>query len=429
MEKIYYEHIDETLYKTTLPNGLSIFLLPKLQMKKSFGIFMTNYGSMHRTFTPLSEGEEITVPDGIAHFLEHKLFEKEDRDVFSDFMAYGASPNAYTSFSKTAYLFSTIENLNENVRILLDFVQEPYFSDESVEKEKGIIAQEIKMYDDQPGWRSFMGTIKNMYADVPINIDIAGTVESIQHITKEDLYTCYETFYHPSNMALFVVGNLEAQSLSELIIENQKNKQFEPSTKIKAPIPKEQPQVVTKKTTVTLPVSMPKVTIGIKESNEPLQGDELLRRELIQQMIIDYLFSQSGPFYETLYQEQLIDDSFEYSTTVEPYYNFSLISSNTDNPEQLELTLKQLLFSTKTLQIDESTFKMMQHKKIGELLREMNSLEQIASQFLHYHFANIDYFELIPFVQSITLQEVNDYLKCWIEEDRLTTFIIEKGIS
>src|SRR5699024_10810498 len=149
--------------------------------------------------------EEVTVPDGIAHFLEHKLFEKEDRDIFNDFMAQGASPNAYTSFSKTAYLFSTTENVNENVTTLLDFVQEPYFSDQSVEKEKGIIAQEIKMYDYEPCWRYFMCEIKNMYELLPFNIDIAGTVQSIQAITKEDLYTCYETFYHPSNMALFVV--------------------------------------------------------------------------------------------------------------------------------------------------------------------------------------------------------------------------------
>src|SRR5699024_1790314 len=157
MEKINYEHISESLYKKELSNGLTVFLLPKRQMTKSFALFMTNYGSMHNTFTPINEEEEVTVPDGIAHFLEHKLFEKEDRDIFNDFMAQGASPNAYTSFSKTAYLFSTTENVNENVTTLLDFVQEPYFSDQSVEKEKGIIAQEIKMYDDEPGWRSFMG--------------------------------------------------------------------------------------------------------------------------------------------------------------------------------------------------------------------------------------------------------------------------------
>lgn len=427
MEKIYFDHIDETLYQTTLTNGLSVFLLPRRQMTKSFGIFMTNYGSMHNTFTPIHGDAEITVPDGIAHFLEHKLFEKEDRDVFSDFMAQGASPNAYTSFSKTAYLFSTTENVDENVKILLDFVQDPYFSDESVEKEKGIIAQEIKMYDDEPGWRSFMGAIKNMYANLPINIDIAGTVDSINQITKEDLYTCYETFYHPSNMALFVAGNFEVNRLAQLIEQNQQEKTFAKVQDINVAHPEEPAQVVTKQSTITLPVSMPKVTIGIKESTQQLHGKDLLRQEFIQQIVLDHLFSEAGSFYETLQEQELIDDSFEFSTTVEEEYNFTLISSNTDDPNKFIKTLRELLMSTKTLHIDEQTFVTMRNKRIGQLIREMNSLEQIASQFLHYHFSEINYFELIPFIQTITVEDVNNYMKNWIAEERLTTFIIEKG--
>lgn len=427
MKKVHYDHIDESLYKMQLPNGLSVFLLPKRQMTKSFGIFMTDYGSMHNTFTPINEEAQITVPDGIAHFLEHKLFEKKDRDIFTDFMNYGASPNAYTSFSKTAYLFSTTENVHENVEILLDFVQDPYFSDESVEKEKGIIAQEIKMYEDEPGWQSFMGAVKNMYTNLPINIDIAGTVNSINKITKEDLYTCYETFYHPSNMALFVIGNFDVDILAELIEQNQLQKSFAEVQSIEVSLPAEPAQVATEKSTITLPVSIPKVTIGIKEIKQRLNGEDLLRQQFIQQMVLDYLFSESGTFYETLYEEQLIDDSFEYSTTVEDYYNFSLISSNTDEPDKFITTLRELLMSTKKMQIDEQTFIMMRNKRIGRLLREMNSLEQIASQFLHYHFSNINYFELIPFIQTMTVDDINAYINSWIAEERLTTFIIEKG--
>ncbi|HZW67231.1 MAG TPA: pitrilysin family protein [Pseudogracilibacillus sp.] len=427
IRKISYDHIEETLYEKTLSNGLSVFLLPKPQMTKSFGIFMTNYGSMHNNFTPLGSETKITVPDGIAHFLEHKLFEKEDHDVFSDFMQLGASPNAYTSFSKTAYLFSTTANVHENVETLLDFVQEPYFSDASVEKEKGIIAQEINMYDDEPGWRSFMGAIKNMYAQLPINIDIAGTVESIQDITKEHLYTCYETFYHPNNMALFVVGNFDVNSLGKLIEDNQAAKSFKDAQPLDVSLPSEPAQVVRKTSTINLPVSMPRVTLGIKEDEQELHGEALLRREMIQEMVLDYLFSQSGPFYQVLSEEQLIDDSFNFSATVEEEYNFTLISSQTENPEKLVAKLKQLLNSTKDMKIDEKTYQIMQNKKIGELLRELNSLEEIASQFLHYHFANISYFELIPFVQTITVDEINQYLSNWISDERITTFIVEKG--
>src|SRR5690625_2327834 len=198
-----------------------------------------NYGSTDRTFTPIQQENEITVPDGVAHFLEHKLFEKEDRDVFADFLRQGASPNAYTSFTKTAYLFSATKMIEENVRTLLDFVQDPYFSEASVEKEKGIIAQEIKMYDDQPDWQAFMGTIKNMFKNNPVNIDIAGTVSSIDTITKDDLYTCYRTFYHPSNMVLFVVGNFDHDSLMERIKQNQANKDFPVLEDIKRQMPEE----------------------------------------------------------------------------------------------------------------------------------------------------------------------------------------------
>ncbi len=427
MEQIHYEQLDETLFKKELENGLSVFLLPKRQRAKSYAIFMTDYGSMHNTFTPLNQQERITVPDGIAHFLEHKLFEKEDHDIFTDFTKLGASPNAYTSFSKTAYLFSTIEHVEENVELLLDFVQEPYFSDASVEKEKGIIAQEIKMYDDQPGWRSFMGTIKNMYEALPINIDIAGTVSSINKITKEDLYICYETFYHPSNMALFVTGNFDEQTLMKLIEANQGKKSFKPKEKIDVFFPTEPTEVNKKHERISLPVSRPKVMLGIKEKEQRLEGEALLRQEVIQDLVLDYFFSESGQFYETLNKKQLIDDSFEYSTTVEEMYNFTLIGSHTDDVKGFEQTIKQLLQQTKTLEIDRETVERLQRKKIGETLREMNSLEQIASNYLHYYFAGVDYFSVLSTIQSITTDEVNKYIHDWIDEERITTFIIEKG--
>src|SRR5690625_4712852 len=197
MKKTIHENVNETIYSKTLQNGLPVFLLPRNKMSKTFAIFTTNYGSIDRSFIPLNGENKITVPDGVAHFLEHKLFEKEDRDVFADFGRQGASPNAYTSFTNTAYLFSATDNIEQNVETLLDFVQEPYFSEQSVEKEKRIIKQEIMMYDDQPDWQAMMGTIKSLFKNHPVKTDIAGTVASIETITKADLYTCYHTFYHP----------------------------------------------------------------------------------------------------------------------------------------------------------------------------------------------------------------------------------------
>src|SRR5690625_3987746 len=221
MKQINYQTIAETLYQKTLDNGLNVYLLPRQEMEKTFAIFSTDYGSIDRTFVPIGHSEPITVPDGVAHFLEHKLFEKKDRDVFADFSKQGASANAYTSFTTTAYLFSATSTIEQNIETLIDFVQEPYFSDETVEQEKGIIAQEIMMYEDQPGWQLFMGTIKNMFHNHPVNIDIAGTVDSIEAITKEDLYVCYNTFYHPENMSLFIAGNIDPEAIMTLIEENQ----------------------------------------------------------------------------------------------------------------------------------------------------------------------------------------------------------------
>src|SRR5690625_1359829 len=257
MKKTIHENVNETIYSKTLQNGLPVFLLPRNKMSKTFAIFTTNYGSIDRSFIPLNGENKITVPDGVAHFLEHKLFEKEDRDVFADFGKLGASPNAYTSFTKTAYLFSATNHIKENVETLLNFVQEPYFSDASVEKEKGIIAQEIKMYDDQPSWQSFMGTVKSLFHDHPITVDIAGTVESIQTITKEDLYTCYHTFYHPSNMILSVVGNFNPEEMMHLIEENQAKKSFSEPEEIKRFFPEEPEEVAIKENYIQMPVSMP----------------------------------------------------------------------------------------------------------------------------------------------------------------------------
>lgn len=226
MNKTEYEQINETLYHEVLPNGLTVYLLPKNDYHKTYGLFSTNYGSIDNEFIPYGEKEKVKVPDGIAHFLEHKLFEKEDGDVFQLFGKQGASANAFTSFTKTSYLFSTTDQVEKNLTTLIDFVQAPYFTEETVNKEKGIIGQEIQMYEDDPNWRMFFGILNNLYPTHPLHIDIAGTVESIDKITAQDLYTCYRTFYQPSNMVLFVVGKMEPEKLMKLIRENQEAKKF-----------------------------------------------------------------------------------------------------------------------------------------------------------------------------------------------------------
>ncbi|MEC5422628.1 pitrilysin family protein [Virgibacillus sp. C22-A2] len=424
MNKQTYQNIAETIYTEKLNNGLTVFLLPKPEMAKTYGVFSTDYGSMDLTFVPIDGNEEITVPEGIAHFLEHKLFEKEDRDVFADFGKQGASPNAYTSFTKTAYLFAATTNIEENVETLINFVQDPYFSEESVEKEKGIIAQEIKMYDDQPDWQSFMGTIKGMFKNHTVNIDIAGTVDSINAITKDDLYTCYNTFYHPENMTLFIAGNFDPESMIKLIKTNQDSKEFKKMNAIERKIHEEPAEVAEKNSKIVMPVSVPKCTIGIKESTSELTKEEFLKKDLLQDMVMGHYFSKGGDFYLELYNEKLIDGSFYYETNLEKNFGYTLIGSNTDHPERYASKVKELLLSTASSGLTKDDFERIKKKKIGQLLRAMNSLEFIANKYTHYHMLDIDLFEIIPAIQALTREDANDFIKNWIQEERIAVCTI-----
>lgn len=425
MNKQTYVDIAETLYSKKLHNGLTVLLLPKEEMSKTYGLFSTDYGSIDRTFVPIGKDHEITVPDGIAHFLEHKLFEKEDRDVFADFSKQGASPNAYTSFTKTAYLFSATNHIEKNVVTLLDFVQDPYFSEQSVEKEKGIIAQEINMYDDQPDWQSFMGTIQAMFKNHPAKIDIAGTVESIHKITKDDLYTCYRTFYHPENMTLFIAGNFDAEEMMQLIVDNQLKKEFVQTDPVERNFPFEPEEVAMKENKLIMPVSIPNCTVGIKESTTTMDKDTFIKKDLLQGMVMNYYFSKGGQFYQELYANDLINSSFNFSTNLEKNFGYTLINTNTNKPEQYANKVKELLLSTNRATFTLEQFEIMKRKKIGQLLRAMNSLEYVASQYTHYHLLDIDFFKLIPTIQSLTIEDLNEFVQNWIKEDRLAVCRIE----
>lgn len=419
MNKLAYENIDEVVYKQSLKNGLTVFLLPKPEMAKTYGIFSTNYGSIDQTFVPIDGTDKVTVPEGVAHFLEHKLFEKKDRDVFADFGKQGASANAYTSFTKTAYLFAATSHIDKNVETLLDFVQEPYFSEESVEKEKGIIAQEIEMYNDQSDWQSFMGTLKSLFHHHPVKIDIAGTVDSIHSITKDDLYTCYNTFYHPENMTLFIAGNFDAESMMDLIEKNQATKSFAKLGDIDRDFPQEPETVAKKENKIVMPVAIPKCTIGVKESYSELNKQEFLEKDLLQGMILDFYFSKGGTFYQALYDQHLIDASFYFETNLEKNFGYSFIGGNTNSPDEFAERVQELLKSTNKASFTTEEIDRMKKKKIGQLLRAMNSLEFIANKYLHYHTVGIDFFELIPAVESFTTEQFNTFVQNWIQDNRV----------
>ncbi|PEM30858.1 EF-P 5-aminopentanol modification-associated protein YfmH [Bacillus wiedmannii] len=421
MEKIVYEQLKETLYYEKLPNGLDVYILPKQGFNKTFATFTTKYGSMDNTFVPLGKEEMVRVPDGIAHFLEHKLFEKEDHDAFQLFSKQGASANAFTSFTRTAYLFSCTSNVEQNLNTLLNFVQEPYFSEKTVEKEKGIIGQEIQMYQDNPDWRLYFGLIDSLFVKHPIKIDIAGTIESISKITKDLLYECYETFYHPSNMLLFVVGAIDPEKTMDLVRENQAKKDYKNQSEIVRSFEEEPDEVNEKKKIISMPVQTPKCLVGIKAINLKEKGEALLKQEIALTLLLDYLFGKSSVHYESLYNEGLIDDSFSYDYTEENNFGFAMVGGDTKQPDELEERLKSILLKTNYDQLDEAALERVKKKKIGGFLRSLNSPEYIANQFTRYAFNESSLFEALTVLESLTVQDLQEVAKLLLlSEERMS---------
>ncbi|GAE24322.1 peptidase [Halalkalibacter wakoensis JCM 9140] len=420
MKPVQFSQVDETLYHEQLENGLDVYILPQKGFNKTFATFTTKYGSIDQSFVPLGKDDTLTVPDGIAHFLEHKMFEDEEGDVFQDFSKQGASANAFTSFTRTAYLFSSTNNVEKNLDTLLNFVQHPYFTEESVEKEKGIINQEITMYDDNPDWRAYFGVIENMFHHHPVKIDIAGTIESISHITKDLLYTCYETFYHPANMLLFVVGPVEPQKIMEQVKQNQSEKTFAKLEEIKRFFEEEPDTVAKEKNVITMPVQTPKCLVGFKEIGPTRQGNELLTRELSINILLDLMFGQSSDNYQALFDEGLIDDSFSFDHSAELGFGFTIIGGDTKHPDKLASRIQEMVESFKKSELTEEQVTRAVKKKIGSFLRSLNSPEYIANQFTRYEFNDMNLFDVVPVLESITAKDLTNILNDHFQLERFT---------
>ncbi len=421
MEKINFDQLQEELFHEKLPNGLNVYILPKKGFNKTYATFTTKYGSVDNTFVPLGKKEYVKVPDGIAHFLEHKLFEKEDGDVFQQFSRQGASANAFTSFTRTAYLFSSTSDVEKNLETLVDFVQDPYFSEKTVEKEKGIIGQEITMYDDNPDWRLYFGLIQNLYQNHPVKIDIAGTIESISHITKDWLYECYNTFYHPSNMLLFIVGPVDPEKFMNQVRENQAKKDYKDMPEIKRKFEEEPTQAAEKKQVLQMNVQTSKCLVGIKALHVDQSGNEMLKNELTMNVLLDMLFGKSSENYNQLYNEGLVDETFSYDYTQEQGFGFAMIGGDTGDPDLLAESIEKMLLEVKSGNIiTEEQLERAIKKKIGTFLRAVNSPEYIANQFTRYAFNDMNLFDVVPTLEKITLEDVKNLASEVITEERFS---------
>ena len=315
MNETQLENLDLTLYSKKLNNGLEVYIVPKNNLNNIYVTFSTRYGSVQSEFVPNDSYEMMKVPDGVAHFLEHKMFEQEKGvDPFTFFSERGADANANTSAFKTTYLFSGPDFFEENLNYLLDYVQTPYFTDENVEKEKGIIEQEIKMYEDDPYSRLYEGTLFNSFKEHPIRKSVIGTVESINSITKEILYKCYNTFYNPGNMIVVVTGNVDAYKTLEIIEKNQENKKFDEFYNIKLKQYKEPDEVFKQKETLKMNVTIPKVTISYKFNLNDLPNMTLKEKLLYLLIIFDSNFGSTSLFNEQLKQEKMINSNLEISS-------------------------------------------------------------------------------------------------------------------
>ncbi len=408
MQTKVYATIQEQVLTETLPNGLTVQLVPKPGYAKTYAVFTTRYGSIDNHFQ--IEGAPIRqVTDGIAHFLEHKLFEEEWGDIFHTFSAQGASANAYTSHNRTAYLFSATGQVDENLQTLLDFVQRPHLTPENVEKEKGIIEQEIRMYDDMPFWRAYRHLLEGLFAVSPVRIDIAGTVESIGRIDRDALMTCYETFYHPSNMMLAVVGDFEPGRIMALVRENQAKKTFTPPRVIKRFFAAEPARVAKPRHEVRLAVSRPLVMLGWKDK-AATASEEHLKRELLMGQIQDVLFGRASELYQALLDRGLIDDPISYDYEVGQGYGFSYVGCETDDPVAFRAAIEATIARFLRDGLPDDEFERARRKQIGDYLHTLNSPEAVANQVTEVAFKDADYFAIPDLIAALRREDAEALL-------------------
>jgi predicted Zn-dependent peptidase len=426
VKQTVYEPLQETRYTEVLDNGLTVCVVPKSGYRQVFATFSTKYGSIDSHFvTP--EGREVRVPDGIAHFLEHKMFEEEHGDVFHDFARQGASANAYTTYDMTTYLFSCTDHLMANLETLVDFVQRPYFTDENVEKEKGIIGQEIQMYHDNPDWRVFENLLKGLYHAHPVRINIAGTLESIAAIDKETLLECWNTFYHPGNMILFVVGGADPAAVIELVRNNQQKKRIAARGEIRRIFPEEPAEVKEPWIETRMAVSLPRCLIGFKEAEAKGTGAALLQREVATALVFDVLFGKSSTLYSELFESGLVDAQFGYEYETGEGYAFSVVGGTTKDPERMTDRIRTAIGQALDEGLPADRFERSRRRAIGQFIKGLDSPRFIARHFSAYRFKGIDFFATLPALQAITLEEANRRMREHFDFQRMSVSVVRPG--
>jgi predicted Zn-dependent peptidase len=424
MEKHYDPLIKDALFVEKLDNGLTVAVLQKPGFKQATGRIATHYGSTDSRFVDPKTGKEIDVPDGIAHFLEHKMFEKDWGNVSDKFSELAADANAYTSYTQTVYYFNTIENFDECLDVLLEMVQTPWFTEESVAKEQGIIEQEIRMYLDDSNWRSNANLLEALYVNHPVKIDIAGTVESIHKITKDMLYLCHSTFYHPSNMVVFVAGDVDPEKVLGIVKASFGKRQYKQQAEIQRVLPEEPAEAKEKRKTQKLVVSQPLFRLGFKDADTGLEGRALIERDILTGIILDAMIGRSSDLYTQLYESGLIDSRFGFEYAPESSYGYTHFAGPTRDPDELERKLREGFEAARAKGLTADEFERARRKTIGRVVSIMNDLDSIAYTFIDGFFKEYGLFDLIPVAQSLTVEQANERMQELFAPERSAVSVI-----
>lgn len=421
MKVIESLNIKEKAYIEKLENGMTVIIIPKNTTKKKYVIWGVNFGSIDNHFKV--DGEEIYIPDGVAHFLEHKMFEQENgKNSLDTLMALGIDANAYTTSDHTAYLFECTDHFYEGLDELMNYVQNPYFTNENVEKEKGIIAQEIRMYDDDPGWQLYMGILDCLYKNNPIKVDIAGTVESISKITPEVLYKCYNTFYALDNMTLVICGDFEPEKLLEEVKKRlTKNKTYE---KIERIYPEKEKTINKKYVEKNMNVSMPIFAIGIKDVSK--MDSEIVKKHIAIEILLNMIIGKSSDLYKKMYNQGLLleEPSIDYEFSEE--YAHIVISGQSNDSEEVYKMFKEEIENYKNNGLNIDHFERIKKKIYGDYVVEYNSVSEIARMFLTDHMKKISSFDYIEQYKVITKEYVEQVLKEIFNDEYMALAIVKE---
>lgn len=415
------ERTGESYYKVKHPSGLTIYVMELKGFSGTGALFATKYGSINVSFKTDSDPDFITVPDGIAHFLEHKLFENEECQAFDLFSKTGASADAYTTFDRTVYYFDCTANFRESLEILLDFVQKPFFTEKTVAKEQGIIGQEIKMCEDNPYRRVYFNLLGAVYKNHPVKTEIAGTVESIAKIDDALLYRCYNTFYNLNNMVLAVAGNCTLDEVLEvadrLLIPCE-------DKGLKTVFPEEPGEVYKNRVCEKMSVGSKLFAIGYK--CEPCTGREMIKREYASAFLMSMIFGPTSRFYKENSESGLIDQgSFETETDDGEGYFMNSASGESKDPDEVLRLMNLEIGRVMREGLSREEFDELKKSRYGSQIRLFNNVSASASQLMTSHFAGCGAFDPVEILASLDYEEVCGLLPELLDIKRSALSVIE----